>query len=301
VVHGIAVPTPPTLLAVPNVSEGRDGRALDAIGSAFGPPEGAVRLLDVHVDPDHHRAVFSLAGPQGAIADALVRGGREAAARIDLGGHRGLHPRVGALAVAPVVYLEERDRGAACAEALTAAAELGEALDAPVFLYGQLATGDSARERAELRRGGPEALAERIASGDIVPDHGPRRLDPRVGAVLVTARPPLIAFNVDLVSDDLDLARRIAAGLRESGGGLPGVRAIGLLLPARGRAQVSTNVHDHRAAPLRAVVEAVAAHAEIAEAELVGLAPFEALEGFPPEVTIRGFDPEKQVIENALR
>jgi glutamate formiminotransferase/glutamate formiminotransferase/formiminotetrahydrofolate cyclodeaminase len=301
VVHGIAVATPPTLLAVPNVSEGRDGDVLAAIGSAFAPAGGAVRLLDVHVDPDHHRGVFSLSGAQGEIADALVRGGREAAARIDLREHHGLHPRVGALDVAPVVYLEERDRGAACAEALTAAADLAEALAAPVFLYGQLSTTGAACERAALRAGGPEALAERIASGSLVPDHGPRRLDPRVGAVLVTARPPLIAFNVDLVSDDLELARRIAAGLRESGGGLPGVRAIGLRLPARGRVQVSTNVHDHRAAPLRAVVEAVAAQARIAEAELVGLAPRAALEGFPGEVAIRGFDPEKQLIENALR
>jgi len=291
----------PILLAVPNVSEGRDASTLDALARAFVPSGGPVRLLDTHVDGDHHRSVLSAAGPQGAVAEALVRLGREAAARVDLRRHEGLHPRVGVLDVAPVVYLAEDDRGAACAEALTAAEGLGEAMGAPVFLYGQLATAETHRERAALRAGGPEGLADRLARGELVPDYGPSRLDPRVGAVLVTARPPLIAFNVDLVADDLDLARHIAAGLRESGGGLPGVRAIGLRLDARGRAQVSTNVHDHRAAPLRAVVEAVAAQAEIAEAELVGLAPRAALEDFPAGVPIRGFDAEKQVIENALR
>lgn len=290
----------PHLLAVPNVSEGREAGVLDALARALAPPGGPMRLLDTHVDPDHHRSVLSAAGPQGAVAEALVRLGREAAARVDLRRHEGLHPRVGVLDVAPVVYLDEGDRGAACAEALTAAAGLAEAIGAPVFLYGQLATSEGHHERAALRAGGPEALAARLARGEAVPDYGPPRLHPRVGAVLVTARPPLIAFNVDLASDDLDLARRIAAGLRESGGGLPGVRAIGLRLAARGRAQVSTNVHDHRAAPLRAVVEAVAAQAEIVEAELVGLAPRAALEDFPAGVPLRGFDAEKQVIENAV-
>jgi glutamate formiminotransferase/glutamate formiminotransferase/formiminotetrahydrofolate cyclodeaminase len=119
--------------------------------------------------------------------------------------------------------------------------------------------------------------------------------------VLVTARPPLVAFNVDLATDDVELARRIAAGLREAGGGPRGVRAIGLLLPERGRAQVSLNVHDHRAAPLAELVERVAAQAPVAELELVGLAPAAALEGLPPDLPLRGFDPARHVIENALR
>ena len=142
---------------------------------------------------------------------------------------------------------------------------------------------------------------ERIESGTLVPDFGPRRLHPSAGAVLVAARPPLIAFNVDLVTDDLERARHIAAGLRETGGGLPGVRAIGLFLPARGRAQVSVNVEDHLAASLGEIVERVRQEAEIAEAELVGLAPTAAFEGFPDDVPLRGFDPERHLIENALR
>src|SRR5207244_4522660 len=152
-------------------------------------------------------------------------------------------------------------RGAACAEALTTAALIGDDLVVPVFLYGDLATDPSRSERAALREGGPARLAVRLANGELEPDFGPTRLDPRAGAVLVTARPPLVAFNVDLDVDDLELARRIAAGLRESGGGFPGVRALGLTLPARGRAQVSMNIPDHRLAPLPELVAAIARQA----------------------------------------
>jgi glutamate formiminotransferase/glutamate formiminotransferase/formiminotetrahydrofolate cyclodeaminase len=254
-------------MAVPNVSEGRDAAAIAAIGEAFAP----ARLLDTHSDPDHGRSVFTLAARQGELADALVNGAREAIARIDLGAHTGDHPHVGAIDVAPVVYLEPGDRGAACAEALTAAARMGDELELPVYLYGELAQG---RERAEIRRGGLTALVD---SGP-KPDFGPHTPDRKSGAVLVAARPPLIAFNVDLETDDLQLAREIAAELRESGGGLPGVRAIGLFLPGRGRAQVSTNVHDYRQAPLAEIVRRVAARAPVATVELVGLAPEAAVE-----------------------
>ena len=288
---------PPLLLAVPNASEGRDRATIDAIAQAFAP----ARVLDVHSDPDHGRSVFTLAAPQGQIASALVGGAREAAARIDLRRHEGIHPHVGALDVAPVVYVDDASRGPAVVEALTAAALIGGELDLPVFLYGDLATAEDRRERAALREGGSERLADRVAAGELVPDHGPHRLDPSSGAVLVTARPPLVAFNLDLATDDLELARRIAAGLRESGGGPSGVRAIGLYLPARGRAQVSVNVHDHRAAPLAELVERVRAEAPVAEAELVGLAPAAALEGLPDDLELGGFDPERHVIENALR
>jgi glutamate formiminotransferase len=287
----------PLLLAVPNVSEGRDADAIEAIAAAFTP----ARLLDVHSDPDHGRSVFTLAARQGELARALLAGARAAAASIDLTRHTGVHPHVGAIDVAPVVYLDETARGAATAEALTAAALIGERLDIPVILYGELATAPDRRERADLRAGGPERLAGRVASGQLAPDYGPARVDQRVGAVLVTARPPLVAFNVDLQTDDVDLARRLATELREAGGGPRGVRAIGLLLPERGRAQVSLNVHDHRTAPLAELVERVASRAAIAELELVGLAPAAALDGLPGDIPLRGFDPERHVIENALR
>ena len=285
------------LVAVPNVSEGRDERVVERIGKGFAP----ARLLDLHTDADHGRTVYTLAAPQGGLSDALVSGAAAALAEIDLSRHEGVHPFVGALDVMPVVYLEDSQRGVACAEALTAAARVGAELEVPVFLYGQLATRPEHAERAHLRRGGWLRLAERMATGELRPDFGPARPHPTGGVVLAAARRPLVAFNVDLVSSDVSLAREIAAELRESGGGLPGVRAIGLLLTERGRAQVSTNVHDPRATPLRAIVEAVRARAEVAEAELVGLAPAVALEDFPGDVPIRGFDPERHVLENALR
>jgi len=285
-----------TLLTVPNVSEGRDHDVLERIERRLGP----ARFLDLHVDPDHNRSVFTLAGHQGEIAPTLLACAEAAVENIDLGSHDGLHPHVGALDVAPVVYLDEADRGAACAEALTAAALIGDA-GLPVFLYGQLATRPEHAERAWLRRGGPAGLAERMAEGELTPDQGPREPHPTAGAVLVTARPPLIAFNVDLATGDVELAKEIAASLRESGGGMPGVRAIGLYLADRGRAQVSTNVHDHRAAPLAEIVARVRERAEVAEAELVGLAPRAAFEGFPEDVPLRGFTPERHLIEEALK
>ena len=245
--------------------------------------------------------MLTLAAPQGEVAAALVDCAREAVRRIDLRSHRGVHPHVGALDVAPVVYLEPPQRGPATAEALTAAGLIAEELELPTFLYGELATSEAHRERASLRSGGPRRLAERMASGELQPDFGPRRADPAAGAVLVTARPPLVALNIDLASDDVELARRIAAELRESRGGFRGVRAIGLLLPSRGRAQVSLNVHDHREAPLWAIVAAVRARAEVAETEIVGLVPGEALEGVASQVPIRGFDPERQLIPKPLR
>jgi glutamate formiminotransferase / 5-formyltetrahydrofolate cyclo-ligase len=287
---------PPLLMAVPNVSEGRDLAALEAIERTLAP----ARFLDLHTDPDHHRAVFTLAARQGQLATALVNLARTAIERIDISSHEGIHPHVGALDVMPVVYLDEERRGAACAEALTAAGLVGEELELPVFLYGELATRPEQRERADIRRGGPKELKRRIDAGELVPDFGPGRAHPTAGAVLASARPPLVAFNVDLQTGDVELAKAIAADLRESGGGLPGVRALGLYLADRRRAQVSTNVQDHRAAPLREIVARVRERAEVAEAELIGLAPRAAFEGFPDDVPLRGFDPERHLIEDAL-
>ncbi len=285
-------------MAVPNLSEGRDRARLERLLAGF----SGASLLDVHTDADHNRSVFTLAAGQGALADALVAAAAAAVAEIDLNVHAGLHPCVGALDVMPVVHLDDTRRGAACAEAITAAARVGAELEVPVFLYGQLATRPEHRERADLRRGGWRTLAERMASGELEPDFGPARAHPTAGAVLATARPPLVAFNVDLDTEDVELARAVAAQIRESGpGGLPGVRAIGLLLADRGRAQVSTNVHDHRATPLAAIVEAVRSRAPVAEAELVGLAPQAAFECFPADVPLRDFDPARHLIENALR
>ncbi len=272
-----------TLLAYPNISEGRDERIIGTIGAAFGD-----HLLDVHSDPDHHRSAFTLAGEPGELAGAVAEGAAKAVTLLEITNHEGVHPHVGVVDVAPIVYLELADRGAACAEALMLADLLADGLKLPVFLYGMLAGG---RTRAQLRRGGPSELGRRLQAEELAPDFGPARLHPTAGAVLVAARPPLVAFNVELEPPaTLQDARAIAARIREGGDeGLAGVRALGLWLAHRGVAQVSTNVEDHRATPLAAVVAAVARHAKPAGAELVGLAPRAAFEGFPAHLPLRGY------------
>ena len=279
-----------TLLAVPNVSEGRDQAVIASIRDAFGVP-----VLDAHTDPDHHRSVFTMAGIPGAFAQAVLAGAREAVRQVDVTAHQGLHPRIGAIDVAPIVYLQESDRGPACAEALVLADLLGHELELPVFLYGELAGG---RTRAEIRRGGPMALAGRIADDELRADFGPQRLHRTAGAVLVAARPPLVAFNVELAPPATERdAQRIAADIREGGDhGLPGVRAIGLWLEHRGVAQVSTNVEDHRRTSLAELVNAIEQRAPVAEAELVGLAPQAAFEGFPETILVRN----RRILEEVL-
>jgi glutamate formiminotransferase len=308
--------TSPTLLAVPNVSEGRDALAVAAIGDAFVHGRGAdgtIRLLDVHSDRDHHRSVFTLAGRQGELADALIGGIGEAVRHIDVvarasgdAAEAGQHPHVGAVDVVPLVYLDPSARGAACAEALVVAERIGCELGVPVFLYGELAGGDPSSTRAALRRGGVPGLAERIASvaqaeGGRAPDFGPPRMHSSAGAALVAAREPLVAFNLQLQAPaGVEDARRIAALVREGGAhGIPGVRAIGVLI-GDAVAQVSMNVERPLEQPLARIVEEVGSHAPVASAELVGLAPRKALEGFPEDVPLLGFDPARHVIENAI-
>lgn len=289
-----------TLLAVPNVSEGEDAVRIDELEQAF---SRGVALLDRHCDADHARTVFTLAGRRGMLIDALLAGAERAAEAIDMSAYRGSHPAIGALDVCPLVWTSAADHAAARAEAIAVAAQIG-GLGIPVFLYGELAREPARAERAYFRNGGLGELWLRMESGELRPDFGPELPHRGAGATLVTARPPLAAFNVELDSGDVEVARAVAAGLREAGGGLVGVRAIGLLLGS-GRAQVSTNVHDPLAVPLGEVVEAVRALAAALgarplEAELVGLIPAAALAGYPSDVPIRGFDPAQHVIEARL-
>ncbi len=240
------------LLAVPNVSEGRDEGRISTLESAF--TRGA-SLLDRHSDPDHNRSVFTLGAEAVPLADALLSGAEAAIELIDMAGHRGLHPCIGAIDVCPVVWLDPDDREAAVATARAVAERIG-GLGVPVFGYGELASAPERTERAHFRRGGLAELRRRMESGELRPDWGPPKPHPTAGATLVTARRPLAAFNVVLDGGDVEVARRVAEGLRESGGGPRGVRAIGLLL-SDGRAQVSTNVHDPLSVPLAAVVERI--------------------------------------------
>jgi glutamate formiminotransferase len=260
------------LEAVPNFSEGRDDAVLKAIGRAIAE---RAELLDVHVDADHNRSVFSLVGDDREIVDALLAGIAVARERIDLREHRGVHPRIGAADVVPIVPIRPADAERAQAVARGLGRRIAEELGLPVFLYADCGEG---RGPAFFRRGGTDELQRRIDAGELTPDFGPERLDPAAGGVIVGSRPPLIAFNVNLVGGNVEAAREIAAVVRERDGGFPGVRALGLDLPSAGQAQVSMNVEDWEASSLHEILaaierEAAARGIEVAGAELVGLMP----------------------------
>jgi glutamate formiminotransferase len=260
------------LESVPNFSEGRDRATIDAIGAAL---DGHARLLDVHSDADHNRSVFTLVGDETEIVAALLAGVRVAAERIDVRRHEGVHPCIGAADVVPVVPIVPDDMERARTCALELARRIGDELALPVFLYAELAPG---RGPAFFRSGGVPELQRRLDEGDLGADFGPARLDARAGGVIVGARRPLIAFNVNLRAASVEVAREIAAVVRERGGGFPGVRALGLDLPRAGSVQVSMNVEDWEAAPLHEVIERVEAEAaargaDVIGGELVGLMP----------------------------
>jgi glutamate formiminotransferase len=277
------------LESVPNFSEGRDASVVAALQRALSTP---ARLLDVHVDADHHRSVFTLVGEPDELLESLLAGIACARDRIDLSHHEGAHPRIGAADVVPIVPLRAADLEQAGAVALQLARRVGEELELPVFLYGESTGG---RGPAFFRRGGTEELRRRLERGELTPDFGPRQLHPTAGGVIVGARRPLIAFNVNL-GTGVDVAREVASVVRESGGGFPGVRALGLDLPSAGVAQVSMNVEDWEAAALHEIVarvtaEAEARGAEVLGSELVGLMPAgAALAAAGAALRIAGFD-----------
>jgi glutamate formiminotransferase len=260
------------LEAVPNFSEGRDDAVVKAIGRAIAE---RAELLDVHVDADHNRSVFTLVGDEREIANGLLAGIAVARKRIDLREHLGAHPRIGAADVVPVVPIRPADAGRAQAVARGLGRRIGEELGLPVFLYADCSDG---RGPAFFRRGGTDELQRRIDAGELTPDFGPPRLDPAAGGVIVGSRPPLIAFNVNLIGTNVEAARQIASVVRERDGGFTGVRALGLDLPSAGQTQVSMNIEDWEASSLHEIVaaierEAVARGIEVAGAELVGLMP----------------------------
>ena len=247
---------------MPNVSEGRDRELIEAIAAAFAP----ATVCDVSSDADHHRTVFTVRGQAGCLAERVVAAAAVAVEAIDLNAHAGVHPRVGAVDVAPIVYLGDDQRGAAIAEALVLAELIG-LLGVPVYLYGELAGG---RTRAQVRAD-PSRLE---------PDYGPPRPHPTAGVTLVAARPPLIAFNVE-VDADLATAKRVARQVRSEG-----VRTLGLHLAEQGITQVSTNI-EHGATPAQ-VVAAVAAHVPVLAAELVAPAPRAAFTDWPDDIPLKG-------------
>ena len=281
------------LESVPNFSEGRDPATIDALAAAL--QSGGARLLDVHSDADHNRSVYTLVGSAEALVESLVAGIACAAERIDLRRHEGAHPRIGAADVVPLVPLADEDEERARQAAVELAGRVGEELGLPVFLYGELGEG---RGPAFFRRGGPGELQRRVDAGEVVPASGPLRLSEQAGGVLVGMRRPLIAFNVNL-RGSLEAAREVAAVVRETGGGFPGVRALGIELPSAGLVQVSMNVEDWEAAALHEIVERVereaASHgADVVGSELVGLMPAGAAAAAAgAALRIDGFDPSR--------
>ncbi|HEX9342322.1 MAG TPA: glutamate formimidoyltransferase [Actinomycetota bacterium] len=282
--------------SVPNISEGRRGAVVDEIAAAFAGAHPDVRLLDRSSDPDHNRSVLTLAGPGAALVEAAVAGAAACARLIDLTQQDGVHPRMGALDVLPFIPLGTMRLVEGVPLALAAGRRLVAEVGIPVYFYGAAARRPERAALPRVRGRGFEALLTSAASDpDRAPDLGGPAPHPTAGATAIGVRSFLIAYNVNLASDDLAAARSIATAVRERDGGLPAVRALGLALPGRGLTQVSMNLLDYRVTPPAAAFAAVAALAaqrgvEVAESELVGLIPEAAIDGVDPaELRLRDF------------
>jgi glutamate formiminotransferase len=294
----------PLLECVPNVSEGRDAAAAAAMAAAFA--SAGATLLDVESDADHNRSVITIAGTRRQVVDGAVAGTRAARDRIDLTTHKGAHPRMGAADVVPFVPLAGATIDDAVAAAVEAAERIASELSIPTYLYGDAARRPERRDLAKVREGQFEGIRAVIATDPArAPDFGPRAVHPTAGASAVGARFFLVAFNVDLDTRDLSIAKGIAKAIRERDGGMPGVKALGFDLPARGWVQVSMNLVDFRKTSAIAAFDAVAERAKaagvrVAGSELVGLIPQAACPpGFAERVQLLSFDPQ-QVIETRI-
>jgi glutamate formiminotransferase len=269
---------PPLFEAVPNFSEGKDTTKISRISEAVRAISG-VRILGLHSDPDHNRSVLTIAGGADSVLEGAIALAKACAAELDLASQSGVHPRMGVLDVLPFVPLE----GANMDDAVRLAHRAGESLGSlgfPIYLYGSAATTKHRRSLPDVRRGGYEGVASRLEDPLWKPDYGPKTLDPHRGAVAVGARPFLVAFNAYLDTDDVEVAKAVARKVRESGGGLPAVRALGL--GVGGKAQVSMNLTDFEQTPIPVALEAVRSAAagfgaSVESTELVGLAPLEAV------------------------
>jgi glutamate formiminotransferase / 5-formyltetrahydrofolate cyclo-ligase len=293
----------PLIECVPNVSEGRDPIVIRHLADSV--KRGGAHLVDVHSDVDHHRSVFTFMGSAEVVERSLLELAREAVRLIDLRGHRGVHPRVGAIDVIPFVPL----CGATMRDAIAAAHAVGLAFaaecDVPVFFYGAAAARRDRRELPTIRRGGFERLAERLCAPGWRPDAGPSAPHPTAGVSVIGARGPLVAFNALLDTDNANIAGAIARTIRESSGGLPSVQAMGVFLASRGAGQVSMNLLDYRVTPPQEVAERIEAEAgsygtSVREYELVGCAPLRVFEAWPAGLArIANLKPA-QLLESSL-
>jgi glutamate formiminotransferase/glutamate formiminotransferase/formiminotetrahydrofolate cyclodeaminase len=295
----------PLVECVPNFSEGRNRETIEALVSAV-TSVPSVYLLDREMDYDHHRAVLTFAGPPPAVIEAAFHVTRVARSLIDLRGHQGGHPRVGATDVVPFIPIKGLTMDDCVTLARQLGARIGRELEIPVFLYERAATGDHRRNLENIRKGGLEGLAQRMQlDPGWAPDFGPSTLHPTAGATIVGARAPLIAFNVNLQSEDLNAAKAIAKKVRFSSGGLPCVKAMGVALATRRLVQVSMNLTNVDETPVHVAFEAVKREAEqqglhVLGSEIVGLVPEAALQHAAEHgLRLEGFD-RSQVLETRL-
>jgi glutamate formiminotransferase len=293
----------PVLGAVPNYSEGRRSDVIAAICEAMQMPGS--RLVHWQADADHNRLDTTVIGTPAAVQRSAMAGAARAVELIDMDEHRGSHPRMGAVDVIPFVPIRDLSMGGVIGVARVFAQEIAHELRLPVYLYERAALTPERRSLADVRRGEYEGLRAAVARGERLPDHGPHALG-KAGAVAVGARAPLVAFNLYLEGTDEVLAKSIAREIRESSGGLPGVRAIGFLVPERECVTVSMNLVDHHLTGPRKAFDVAAEKAaehgvRVIESEIVGLVPRSALrEGDAEHIRLSGFDPDRQILEGLV-
>ena len=290
---------------IPNISEGRDAAAVEVIAAAIRAVPG-IRLLDVQSDATHHRSVLTFAGDRPALLAAVIVLFERTLAQVDLRRHHGEHPRLGAVDVVPFVPIEGATMADCVALARDAGAAIADRFGVPVFLYEEAATAPGRRNLEDIRRGEFEGLAAKLAAAEWAPDFGPAQPHPSAGATVIGARMPLIAYNINLATDRLDVAKRIAAAIRMSSGGFRYVKAMGIALEDRGIVQVSMNLTNFEKTPIFRVFETVKREAArygvaILESEVVGLVPAAALVHTAEYyLQLEGFRPT-QVLEARLR
>lgn len=296
---------PPLVECIPNFSEGRDRAVIEALVATITSVAG-VQLLGQSMDPDHHRTVLTFIGPPEAVGEAAWRVIVKATELIDLRRHQGVHPRIGATDVVPFVPLRDIEMDECVRLARQVGQRVGTSLNIPVFLYEEAASSEFRRRLETIRHGGLKGLASRMAQDQAwTPDFGPLHLHETAGALAIGARRPLIAFNVNLATSDLSIAQNIARSIRESNGGLPCLKAIGVPLTSRGLVQVAMNLTDYRITSLHQAFQAVAAEAathgvQIADSEIIGLVPEAAVtQAMAAALRLRGFD-ESSILETAI-
>ncbi len=288
---------------VPNVSEGRDAGVVAMLAEAV--RGGGSLLLDYSADPSHHRSVYTFVGEADAIEHSLLQLVRTAMAHVDLRAHRGVHPRIGAVDVVPLIPLAGSTMAACIELSHRVGRRIADTFDIPIYLYEHSATRPERRRLEQIRRGNFEGLGPKMSLPGWAPDYGPSAPHPTAGTTVVGARMPLIAYNVNLDSADVAVAKAIAAAVRESSGGLPCVKALGLSLSHRKLAQVSMNLTDFSQTPVETAFaaverEAAARGVRVLESELIGLIPAAALEGTSAErLKLTGFT-RSQVLEERI-